>query len=682
MTHFFIFIYLFISYIFCFENPIISILINLNNSNNYLEQCLDNLIKHSLNKIEIILINKESNEYNMKILKKYLLYNKIIILNKLNSLSEYDFLNFVNGKYFGIIKLKDFIDNNIFENIYDFSENNDIDIVSYNYYLFWEKKKKKDKLKNLKFIFNQFFNLKTFSNDLLILPSIWTGIYKKNFILKNKLKNLLILNTISNKTYFFNKLFCNIEFLINNNISINSFYDKKIIKFLFNHKEFYEIEKIFKNNKIKNEKYYNTYKILVLLWNLNRIDKKKEFIQFLFKEIYIILKTNNYFHNKFSESEKRFLYNLKNYGEKITTEIYLSKYIKNNPKISIIIPIFNSEEFINECLNSLIKQTFKNFEVICINDGSNDNSLTILKEFEKKDERIHIFSQNNTGAGIARNVGMEKSKGEYLLFLDSDDIFEDIMLEELYAKIKQNDNEIVICNSQNFIVKENKKIFHRKNYLISDKILKIKSFSSKDIKKDFFNLFIWWPWDKLFKKKYIDNLGIKFQNLSSTNDLYFIASAVIAAKKISFLDKILVKHRTGINTSIENTREKSWDNFYYALKKLKLFIQEKNLYIRFHQDFINYVVSFSLWQLNTLKGNSSYILYKNLKNKWLKEFDVTKCEQNFFYNIKNYKRINYILQSDLVKINNNYRLKIKCSLIEKIKKFFCFNNYIFNKNIL
>ncbi len=544
------------------------------------------------------------------------------------------------------------------------------------------KKKKKDKLKNLKFIFNQFFNSKTFSNDLLIPPSIWTGIYKKNFFFKNKLKNLLILNTISNKTYFFNKLFCNIEFLINNNISINSFYDKKIIKFLFNHKEFYEIEKIFKNNKIKNEKYYNTYKILVLLWNLNRIDKKKEFIQFLFKEIYIILKTDNYFHNKFSESEKRFLYNLKNYGEKITTEIYLSKYIKSNPKISIIMPIFNSEEFITECLNSLIKQTFKNFEVICINDGSIDNSLTILKEFEKKDERIHIFSQNNTGAGIARNVGMEKSKGEYLLFLDSDDIFEDIMLEELYAKIKQNDNEIVICNSQNFIVKENKKIFHRKNYLISDKILKIKSFSSKDIKKDFFNLFIWWPWDKLFKKKYIDNLGIKFQNLRSTNDLYFIASAVIAAKKISFLDKILVKHRTGINTSIENTREKSWDNFYYALKKLKHFIQEKNLYIRFHQDFINYVVSFSLWQLNTLKGNSSYILYKNLKNKWLKEFDVTKYEKSFFYNIKNYKRINYILQSDLVKINYNNRLKIKWSLIEKIKNFFCFNNYIFNKNIL
>ena len=138
------------------------------------------------------------------------------------------------------------------------------------------------------------------------------------------------------------------------------------------------------------------------------------------------------------------------------------------------------------------------------------------------------------------------------------------------------------------------------------------------------------------------------------------------------LDKILVKHRTGVNTSIENTREKSWDNFYYALKKLKHFIQEKNLYIRFHQDFINYVVSFSLWQLNTLKGNSFYILYQNLKNKWLKEFDVTKYEKSFFYNNNNYKRINYILQSDLVKINYNNRI------LKKLKKFFCPNNHIFN----
>lgn len=89
----------------------------------------------------------------------------------------------------------------------------------------------------------------------------------------------------------------------------------------------------------------------------------------------------------------------------------------------MIIPIYNCEKYIKECLSSLIKQTFKNFEIICINDGSNDDTLKILKKFEAKDERINIFNQNNSGPGITRNAGTKKSKGEYLMFLDSDDIF-------------------------------------------------------------------------------------------------------------------------------------------------------------------------------------------------------------------------------------------------------------------
>ena len=132
---------------------------------------------------------------------------------------------------------------------------------------------------------------------------------------------------------------------------------------------------------------------------------------------------------------------------------------------------------------------------------------------------------------------MKKSKGEYLIFLDSDDIFKKTMLEELYIKIKENDSDVVICNSQNFEKKKWWKKFYEKNYLINDNIIKQKTFSSLDIEKDFFNLFIWWPWDKLFKRKYIENLGIEYQNLKSSEDLFFVAASVIAAKKISYLDK-------------------------------------------------------------------------------------------------------------------------------------------------
>ena len=139
---FFINFYLIIFSIFCFQIPKVSIIININKANNFLEQFLDNLIiKQSLKQKEIILINYQFIEKNYEILKKYMFNNKIIIVNKLNIDDENDALGFANGKYFGIIEINDFIDNNMFENLYEFSINKDINIVSYNYYLFWEKKK-------------------------------------------------------------------------------------------------------------------------------------------------------------------------------------------------------------------------------------------------------------------------------------------------------------------------------------------------------------------------------------------------------------------------------------------------------------------------------------------------------------------------------------------------------------
>ena len=254
------------------------------------------------------------------------------------------------------------------------------------------------------------------------------------------------------------------------------------------------------------------------------------------------------------------------------------------------------------------------------------------------------------------------------MFLDSDDIFKKTMLEELYIKIKENDSDVVICNSQNFEKKKWWKKFYEKNYLINDNIIKQKTFSSLDIEKDFFNLFIWWPWDKLFKRKYIENLGIEYQNLKSSEDLFFVAASVIAAKKISYLDKILINHRIGIKNSVSNSRQKSWDNFYYALKELKKFIKEKGLYKRFKQDFINYVASFSIWQLENIDGISFELLYKKIKNEWWNEFEVTKYEKNYFYNQYLYKNIKFILNSNLKQLDNSFIFKTNNIKFNYLKK--------------
>ena len=664
--------------------PKISIIIPIYNVNKYLRECIDSIINQTLKNIEIICVNDGSTDNSLEIIKEYIYDNRIIIINKNNSGygdSMNQGLNIASGEYIGIVESDDFIDINMFENLYKLTKKGDIDIIRSNFYLYWEKNKKEAlNFKILKNLYNKIFNPMELQNIFLVQPSIWAGIYKKLFLIKNNIKFLTTPGASYQDTSFFyktlykaNKIFCTKKAFYfyrqtNSNSSVNN---NTLNKVIFAHIELNEIEKFIKKDiKLynKNQRYFNTKKIMTLLWNLNRVDKKKQYNKILYKEIYEILKSDNYIHEQFNNFEINFLNHLKNNGEVRTSEIFLYSPKEKNPQISVIIPIYNCEKYIKECLSSLIKQTFKNFEIICINDGSNDDTLKILKKFEAKDERIIIFNQNNSGPGIARNIGMKKSKGEYLIFLDSDDIFKKTMLEELYIKIKENDSDVVICNSQNFEKKKWWKKFYEKNYLINDNIIKQKTFSSLDIEKDFFNLFIWWPWDKLFKRKYIENLGIEYQNLKSSEDLFFVAASVIAAKKISYLDKILINHRIGIKNSVSNSRQKSWDNFYYALKKLKKFIKEKGLYKRFKQDFINYVASFSIWQLENINGISFELLYKKIKNEWWNEFEVTKYEKNYFYNQYLYKNIKFILNSNLKQLDNPFIFKTNNIKFNYLKK--------------
>ena len=536
--------------------PKLSIIIPIYNVNKYLKECLESIINQTLKNIEIICVNDGSTDNSLEIIMQFSFDNRVIIINKINT-GYGDSMNngfdFATGKYIGIVESDDFIDINMFKSLYKYTKKGDIDIIRCNFYLYWGKNKKHILyFQIIKELYNKIFNPIENNNIFFIQPSIWSGIYKKEFLIKNNIKFLPTPGASYQDTSFFyktlfkaNKIFCTKKAFYyyrqtNSNSSVNN---NTINKVMFTHKELNEIEKFIKKD-IKlyniNQRYFNTKKIMTLLWNLNRVDKKKQYNKILYKEIYEILKSDNYIHEQFNNFEINYLNHLKYNGEERTSEIFLYSPKEKNPQISVIIPIYNCEKYIKECLSSLIKQTFKNFEIICINDGSNDDTLKILKKFEAKDERIKIYNQNNTGPGIARNVGMNRSKGEYLMFLDSDDIFKKTMLEELYIKIKEKDSDIVICNSQNFETKKWWKKFYEKNYLINDNIIKQKTFSSLDIEKDFFNLFIWWPWDKLFKRKYIENLGIEYQNLKSSEDLFFVAASVFAAKKISYLDKILI----------------------------------------------------------------------------------------------------------------------------------------------
>ena len=112
-------------------------------------------------------------------------------------------------------------------------------------------------------------------------------------------------------------------------------------------------------------------------------------------------------------------------------------------KVSVIVPVYNVEKYLDVCLDSLINQTFDDFEIICINDGSTDSCLNILRQYAKLDRRIKIFSQKNLGLSAARNAGMKQANGEYIVFVDSDDFLSPVALEKMHTNMSENDTDFM-----------------------------------------------------------------------------------------------------------------------------------------------------------------------------------------------------------------------------------------------
>ena len=117
----------------------------------------------------------------------------------------------------------------------------------------------------------------------------------------------------------------------------------------------------------------------------------------------------------------------------------------NQPKVSVIIPVYNTEKYLRECLDSVVNQTLRDIEIICVDDGSTDASPEILRKYAEKDSRVQVFTQEKSNAGAARNVGLSKAAGEYLAFLDSDDYYELSMLEHMLACAQERAADVVVC---------------------------------------------------------------------------------------------------------------------------------------------------------------------------------------------------------------------------------------------
>ena len=301
-------------------------------------------------------------------------------------------------------------------------------------------------------------------------------------------------------------------------------------------------------------------------------------------------------------------------------------------KVTVIVPVYNSEEYIGRCLQSILNQTYNNFEILVVNDGSKDNSLKIIKEYENKyPDKIISINQENKGVSITRNESIKKANGEFIMFVDDDDFIDRDYIETFVNTIRENDYDVVLGG------------YRRPNQ--DGKI--IKKMQLKDTEWSKFMIMA--PWAKIYRKRYLLDNNIEFLNVNLGEDIYFNLKAMLISKKIKIIQY------TGYNwffntSSVSNTTQKNitqlqlyelLNSCYDMLKKEKLLMKNYSIIKIYFTRYIIWLLSFSTKKLNYKIVSQEYDkLFKWLKNKFpdFKKDDIVsyvKIEDLFSIKILN-----------------------------------------------
>ena len=218
------------------------------------------------------------------------------------------------------------------------------------------------------------------------------------------------------------------------------------------------------------------------------------------------------------------------------------------PKISIIIPVYNAEQYLMQCLDSILEQPFRDIEVICIDDGSTDGSLDILAGYQRKDPRIRVLTQENQYAGVARNHGMKHARGEYIHFMDADDWVLPEIYEDWYNIAK--DQEADVCAAAYNIHDISTGKTTKKDNSPSKLHIYTCNFSQRPKELLYASVV---PWNKIYRREFLEQEKIQFEELFCANDRSFYFRVITKAKAITFIKKAYINYNVNIPTSLTGT---------------------------------------------------------------------------------------------------------------------------------
>lgn len=309
------------------------------------------------------------------------------------------------------------------------------------------------------------------------------------------------------------------------------------------------------------------------------------------------------------------------------------------PKVSVIIPVYNAEQYIEECLDSVFQQTLTEIEVLCIDDCSTDNSVEKIKQTANCDPRLAlIYNEHNMGAGEARNKGIMLAKGKYFFFLDADDFLEKNTLEKLYCRAEAQELQLCFCSHVNYFEADKRigKTPHTTDVFI--KKYRDHVFSWNDVKRFFYQNIYCVPWNRLYLTDFVRDSAIRFPALRNSEDLFFGDAIVTMAERMGVVDsdKPLVYYRRGSKGQVSAAVGK---NPYCMLESVKLLY---DFLVKYHKlegmekCYHTTMLELLLFPLATAQYPEQVI--KNTVELGFPQIGMSELTQEDFTNIACYKK--------------------------------------------
>lgn len=688
------------------NNIKVSVIIPVYNTEKYLEECLDSVINQTLNEIEIICIDDGSTDNSADVLKEFAKKDARIRIysqnNKGQGATRNRGLSLAKGKYIYFIDSDDFMELKTLEKAYDCCMRYDLDFVMFQIINYIDESKEyyEDDTYNIASLlehekFKGVFNYKDCGEKIFeITVQPCNKLYKREFLLNHNIRFLEGLIFEDNVFFFKIMLSAQRTYIITEHLYIRRRRKGSTIQ-CHNEKHFdiipitNQVINVFKEHNLfeEFEEKLNNYKIHNIFVWFDSIWKQYK------KEFFIRIKT--YFNQiqEDKESYDKYLENLniknKIFFENILKSSNLEEFELHNIKVSVIVPAYNTEKYLPQCLNSIINQTLKEIEIICINDGSSDDSLEIFNEFAGRDGRIKVFSHENKGLGATRNVGMNLAKGEYLYFIDSDDFIDLNALEETYYMAKEKDLDLVMFQGMSY--DDEKEAFYEDGYLSMNQLENGIVFNYKDVKDIIFDLSVN-VGNKLFKREFLEDIDARFSENLIFEDTPLYYKVMLSAKKIFFVKRPHYKRRHRADSITMSNDEKFFDIIPITDDVFSVF-KELDLFESFEKELYDYKINTIFIWFDRIDSKYKNEFYNKIK-KHFESIEDDKCldlkNKTRFCNIKksnNLEEFNLLMEIDELKEElkdkdleiRKYKKKNK-KLKKEVKKLRKLNNSILNSN--